>query len=136
MMVVLLSKLKFASLPFAGFHSNKAAPCFAENHLFLLYLLRNNNLPDYRTPGGKTHKPELEEIQCCSCVLKGQAGGRKEGEARQPHISTWEDDGGNNPGKDLQDKEDIRSSLNCASWIVLVYGQVPVNSMIPTIWFY
>lgn len=45
MMVVLLSKLKFASLPFAGFHSNKAAPCFAENNLFLLYLLRNNNLP-------------------------------------------------------------------------------------------
>ncbi|PKU31025.1 rna-directed dna polymerase from mobile element jockey- hypothetical protein [Limosa lapponica baueri] len=44
-MVVLLSKSKFASPPFACFYSYKAAACFAENHSFPLYLLRNKNLP-------------------------------------------------------------------------------------------
>lgn len=106
--VVLLSKSRFASSPFACFCSYKAAACFAENHSFPLYLLRNKNPPKLSAehPQGRTsaHKLplELEESKYHSCLHKGQAERLMELQAGQSHLSTWEGDKANNPGKHFQ----------------------------------
>lgn len=109
-MVVLLSKSKFASPTSVRFRSYEAAACFAEKHSFPLYLLRNKSLPqlsvEHLKEENSAHKPEEpEESKCHSCLQKGQAGGPRELQAGQPHLSSWEGDRAHNPGKHFQEHE-------------------------------
>lgn len=114
--VVLLYKSKFALPPFACFHSYKA--CFAENHSFPLYLLRNKNLPKLGAEHLKkeiqhTNQRNQRKANVTPIIQNGQAGRPRELQAGQPHLSTWADDRANDPeniSRHVKDKEDISSS--------------------------
>lgn len=91
-------QVQIASPLFAGFHSNEAAPYFAENHSFLLYFLRNKNLPritaehlegKHRTGGNPVPRLFYEGT---GRRTKGMTGWT----ASPQHLERW---WGNNPGK-------------------------------------
>lgn len=103
------------SPPFAGFHSTKAAPYFAENHLFLLYFLRNKNLPRLTAEhlGGK-HTKQQNWRKCSATPVFWRDRQEDQRNDRQDSLTSAPGEmGGITLGKiprHEEDKEDTGSS--------------------------